>query len=130
MGRATLTPLRTRRATSHLVGLQENEETLAGGGLSCTSASPGPWVDIPCVLGLLLLPWKGAALPTTRPSLQDPCVEQGLGVYPAALGSVRHSQACRLQHGPKVDTSPCHCRHRAASAMTNEPFVKERTLKC
>lgn len=52
-------------------------------------------------------------------------MEQGLGLCPAALGSVRHSQMYRLQHGPEVDTSPCHCRCRAASAMTNEPFVKE-----
>lgn len=117
------------RAPSHLVRLQKDEETLAGGGLSCASAGPATWADFPYILGLLL-PQKGAALPATHPSLQDPCAELGLGPCPAALGSVRHSQACRFQHGPKVDTSPCHCRHRAASAMTNEPFVKERTLKC
>lgn len=88
--------------------------------LSCTSASPAPWADVPCVLGLAL-PQEGEACP----SLLAPRAELGLELCPGALGPARHSQACRLQHGPKVDTSPCCCRCRAASAVTIEPFVRE-----
>lgn len=98
-------PLATCRASSHLIcKSQQDEETLAGGGQSSTSAGPASWADFPCVLGLVL-PQKGAPLPAIHPSLQEPHVELGLATCPAAPGSVRHSRACRDEHGPKVDTN-------------------------
>ncbi|KAL0625993.1 Protein GVQW1 [Plecturocebus cupreus] len=111
----------TRRASSHPARLQ-GKKTLAGDVLSCTSASPALWADVPCVLGLTL-PLEGEACP----SLQAPHVELGLELCPGTLGPARHSQACCLQHGPKVDTSPCCCRCCAASAVMIEPFVRENT---
>lgn len=87
---------------------------LIGGGLSCTSTGPAPWANFPCVLGLL--PLRKVALPTIHPSLQDLSAERG---------PVRHSEAGCLQHGPKVDSSPCHWRCCAAPTTTNEPCVRE-----
>lgn len=62
------------RAASYLAGPREDEDMLAGSGLTCPSPSPAPWVNFLCVLGRW--PLREAALPTIHPSFQDPSVEQ------------------------------------------------------